>query len=143
MMAADAALGRANPWRELFDVGRTKIRGGLWDYLTENKDYPYYLVRDRFAGAQGRSLRAVRRGQGKIIDLHGERVAAYRAPDGSVTLRSPVCTHLGCLVQWNIAEQTWDCPCHGSRFQPTGDVISGPAESPLREVEAPARARHA
>jgi Rieske Fe-S protein len=134
-------LGRANPWRELFDTGRTKVRAGLWDYIKENKDYPYYLIRDRFAGPEGRSLRSVRRGQGKILDLEDTRVAAYRAPDGSVTLKSPICTHLGCIVAWNAAEHTWDCPCHGSRFAPSGQVISGPAESPLGEPKA--RARHA
>ena len=75
MIAADGILGATNPWTELFDTGRTKIRGGAWDYLSENKDYPYYLIRDRFAGAEGRSLRAVKRGEGKMIDLTGQRVA--------------------------------------------------------------------
>jgi glycine/D-amino acid oxidase-like deaminating enzyme/nitrite reductase/ring-hydroxylating ferredoxin subunit len=139
MMASDAALGRSNPWRDLFDIGRTKIRGGLWDYLAENKDYPYYMIRDRFAGAEGRSLRALGRGEGKLLEIDGERVAAYRAEDGAVTMRSPICTHLGCVVQWNTAERTWDCPCHGSRFSPKGEVLGGPAESPLAEVELPAR----
>jgi glycine/D-amino acid oxidase-like deaminating enzyme/nitrite reductase/ring-hydroxylating ferredoxin subunit len=139
MMASDAATGRVNPWRELFDIDRTKIRGGLWDYLAENKDYPYYIVRDRFAGAEGRSLRALERGEGKLLDIDGERVAAYRAEDGSVTMRSPVCTHMGCTVQWNSAERTWDCPCHGSRFSPKGEVLGGPAESPLAEVTLQAR----
>jgi glycine/D-amino acid oxidase-like deaminating enzyme/nitrite reductase/ring-hydroxylating ferredoxin subunit len=148
MMATDAATGRSNPWRELFDIDRTKIRGGLWDYLTENKDYPYYIIRDRFAGAEGRSLRALARGEGKLLDIDGERVAAYRAEDGAVTMRSPICTHMGCTVQWNSAERTWDCPCHGSRFSPKGDVLAGPAESPLAHVEFPApkerpRTRHA
>jgi glycine/D-amino acid oxidase-like deaminating enzyme/nitrite reductase/ring-hydroxylating ferredoxin subunit len=139
MMASDAALGHSNPWRELFDIGRTKIRGGLWDYLTENKDYPYYMIRDRFAGAEGKSLRALERGEGKLLEIDGERVAAWRAEDGSVTMRSPICTHLGCVVQWNKAERTWDCPCHGSRFSPKGEVLAGPAESPLAEVTLPAR----
>jgi glycine/D-amino acid oxidase-like deaminating enzyme/nitrite reductase/ring-hydroxylating ferredoxin subunit len=141
MMACDAVLGRGNPWRDLFDVGRVKIRGGAWDYLKENVDYPYYLIRDRFAGAEGKSLRALRRGQGKILDLDGTRVAAYRAADGAVSLRSPICTHLGCVVGWNDAERTWDCPCHGSRFAPDGKVISGPAESPLDEIPKPSRSR--
>jgi glycine/D-amino acid oxidase-like deaminating enzyme/nitrite reductase/ring-hydroxylating ferredoxin subunit len=132
IMACDTVSGRANPWKELFDPGRTKIRGGLWDYLRENKDYPYYLVRDRFAGAEGRTLRSLRRGEGKILQLEGKRVAAYRNEAGAVTLLSPVCTHLGCLVGWNTAERTWDCPCHGSRFEPTGQVLAGPAESPLK-----------
>lgn len=135
-MACDAALGRSNPWRDLFDVGRAKLRGGLWDYLKENRDYPYYLIRDRFAGPDGRSFREIRRGQGKLLDIDGERVAAYRHADGSISARSAVCTHMGCLVQWNLAEQTWDCPCHGSRFTVEGEVIAGPAESPLPPAAA-------
>jgi glycine/D-amino acid oxidase-like deaminating enzyme/nitrite reductase/ring-hydroxylating ferredoxin subunit len=135
MIAADGILGRANPWTELFDTGRTKIRGGLWDYVRENTDYPYYLIRDRFAGADSRTLRSVKRGEGKIVDLAGTRAAVYRDEDGAAILRSPTCTHLGCEVRWNNAERTWDCPCHGSRFKPTGQVLAGPAESPLSEIE--------
>jgi glycine/D-amino acid oxidase-like deaminating enzyme/nitrite reductase/ring-hydroxylating ferredoxin subunit len=138
MMARDAALGRSNPWRELFDVHRTKLRGGTWDYLKENKDYLYYLVRDRFAASE-KSLRAVPRGEGRLVDLNGEQVAAYRNEQGVVTLRSPVCTHMGCLVGWNDAGKTWDCPCHGSRFKPNGDVLAGPAESPLAEATPKAK----
>jgi glycine/D-amino acid oxidase-like deaminating enzyme/nitrite reductase/ring-hydroxylating ferredoxin subunit len=134
MMMADAILGRSNPWSDLFDPGRKAVRHGLWDYLKENTSYPYYLVRDRFAGAGGRSLRAVRRGEGKVIERDGKKVAAYRDPDGGVTVRSATCTHMGCLVRWNASEKTWDCPCHGSRFATDGKVISGPAESPLGEV---------
>jgi Rieske Fe-S protein len=105
----------------------------VWDYVKENTDYPYYLIRDRFAGAEGRSLRAIKRGEGCVIDRKGEKVAAFRDRDGAVTLTSAICTHLGCVVAWNPAERTWDCPCHGSRFTPDGRVISGPAESPLPE----------
>ena len=91
--------------------------------------------RDRFAGVEAKSVRAVRRGQGKVIERRGSKVAAFRDTDGTVTLRSAICTHMGCLVGWNTAERTWDCPCHGSRFKPNGDVISGPAEEPLSEVD--------
>jgi Rieske Fe-S protein len=63
-------------------------------------------------------------------------VAAYRDPDGTLTVRSATCTHMGCLVAWNDGDGTWDCPCHGSRFSPEGAVISGPAESPLAEPES-------
>jgi glycine/D-amino acid oxidase-like deaminating enzyme/nitrite reductase/ring-hydroxylating ferredoxin subunit len=135
MMISEAILGRANPWTELFDPSRKALGRGLWEYLKENADYPYYMIRDRFAGAEGRSLRAVKRGQGTIIERNGARVAAYRDPSGAVTLRSATCTHMGCLVAWNPAEGTWDCPCHGSRFRTTGEVMSGPAESPLAHVE--------
>jgi Rieske Fe-S protein len=133
MMAADRIAGRANPWADLFDPRRKKIRGGLWDYIKENKDYPYYLARDRFAGAEGKSTRAVARGTGKVLDIDGQRLAVYRDERGNTIKRSAVCTHMGCLVGWNTAERTWDCPCHGSRFKPDGSVIAGPAEAPLPE----------
>lgn len=135
MLIADAIDGQDNPWAELFDPGRLALRRGLWEYVKENADYPYYMLRDRFAGPQGRSVRAVKRGQGKVIEHNGEKVAAYRDSRGTLTLRSAVCTHMGCVVGWNDAEGTWDCPCHGSRFTPQGDVLAGPAESPLSEVE--------
>jgi len=134
MMARDAVLGRRNPWDELFDTGRTKVKAGVWDYIKENVDYPYYLIRDRIVGPDAKTLRAVGRGTGKIVDYQGNKVAAYRSEAGKLTLLSPVCTHLGCHVEWNEAEATWDCPCHGSRFKPTGGVLSGPAEAPLEEL---------
>jgi glycine/D-amino acid oxidase-like deaminating enzyme/nitrite reductase/ring-hydroxylating ferredoxin subunit len=130
MMAADRIMNRANPWTALFDPAR-KTLGGVWDYLSENKDYAYYLIRDRFAGTEGKSLRSVPRGGGKVLTIDGKAVAVSRDDRGAVTKKSAVCTHMGCLVDWNAAERTWDCPCHGSRFKPGGAVIAGPAESPL------------
>jgi len=137
MMALDAFQEKRNPWSELFDVSRKKLKGGTWDYIKENKDYPYYLVRDWLGGAEGKSLKQVPRGQGKILNLNGRKVAAYRDESGKVSLRSPVCTHLKCIVGWNNAEKTWDCPCHGSRFKATGEVITGPAEEDLAEIPLP------
>jgi glycine/D-amino acid oxidase-like deaminating enzyme/nitrite reductase/ring-hydroxylating ferredoxin subunit len=134
MMAVDAMLRRKNPWQELFDVHRRKLIGGTWRYLQENKDYPYYMVRDRVAAAEGDSLEALGRGEGKILSLGGKKVAAFRDSAGKLSLCSPVCTHLKCIVGWNDAEKTWDCPCHGSRFRPDGEVISGPAEEPLEKL---------
>jgi glycine/D-amino acid oxidase-like deaminating enzyme/nitrite reductase/ring-hydroxylating ferredoxin subunit len=135
MMFADHVSGRANPWAELFDPGRTKIKGGLWDYIKENKDYPYYLIRDRFAGGSAQSLRSIKRGSGEIVEIDGHPAAAYRGMDGQIHVLSAVCTHMGCYVHWNNAERTWDCPCHGSRFKVTGEVLAGPAEEPLAPIE--------
>ncbi len=135
VMMSEAALGAVNPWTDLFDPSRTAILRGAWEYVKENKDYPYYLIRGRFAGAEGKSLRGLKRGHGTVIEREGRKVAAYRGGDGDVLQRSATCTHMGCIVGWNDAERTWDCPCHGSRFKPNGDVISGPAESPLPPVE--------
>ena len=134
MMALDAFTGRSNPWAELLDVHRKKLRGGTLEYLRQNKDYPYYLVRDHVRGVEGESTDDLSPGEGKILRLEGKKVAAYRDDEGKVSLCSPVCTHLKCIVAWNSAEKTWDCPCHGSRFSPTGEVLSGPAEEPLETV---------
>jgi glycine/D-amino acid oxidase-like deaminating enzyme/nitrite reductase/ring-hydroxylating ferredoxin subunit len=135
MMTADAILGRRNPWADLFEPRRKALKSGLWDYLKENADYPYYMIRGRFAGAEGRSLREVKRGEGKVIERNGQKAAVYRDASGAVVIRSATCTHMGCVVAWNAAEQTWDCPCHGSRFTTAGDVIGGPAETPLPAIE--------
>jgi Rieske Fe-S protein len=62
------------------------------------------------------------------------KVAVYRDDGGKLHERSAVCPHLGCIVQWNDAEKTWDCPCHGSRFEKLGSVINGPANRALNEV---------
>jgi glycine/D-amino acid oxidase-like deaminating enzyme/nitrite reductase/ring-hydroxylating ferredoxin subunit len=136
MMAVDAFLKRKNPWADLFDVHRKKILGGTWKFLNENKDYPYYMVRNWLGRAESKSLRSVKTDRGKIIHINGHKVAAYRNAHGKISIHSPVCTHLGCIVEWNGAEKTWDCPCHGSRFAATGEVLSGPAEKPLAKIDA-------
>ena len=147
LMAVDAVLGRPNPWRKLFDPGRKKVRGGTWDYLKENKDFPYHFVHDRMVRPTARSFRDLAPGEGKVMEFQKRKVAAYRDPAGRVNVCSAVCTHLQCIVAWNPAEKTWDCPCHGSRFHPDGRVISGPAEEPLPRLSAltgrPVRPRRA
>ena len=134
IMARDWTTGRKNPWTDLFAVDRKKIKGAMWNYLRENKDYPYYMIKDRLARAEADSVRELKPGEGMIIGRRGKKVAAFRDPKGHIHRLSPVCTHLGCLVRWNSSESTWDCPCHGSRFKPTGEVIAGPAEEPLPPI---------
>jgi glycine/D-amino acid oxidase-like deaminating enzyme/nitrite reductase/ring-hydroxylating ferredoxin subunit len=138
MMICDQILGNENPWQDLFDVNRKPLRGGVWDYLRENFDYPYYLVKDLFGRPEGQSTRDVKRGEGKILNLDGKRVACSRDERGKTKLVSATCTHMGCLVHWNPAEKTWDCPCHGSRFHANGKVLAGPAETPLESAKQPA-----
>jgi len=144
LMATDAALGRENPWQDIFALDRKKIVGGSWRFLRQNMDYPYYMLKDRLTPAEGSSPDEVPPGQGKILKIGGERVACYRNESGKTTMVSAVCTHMGCLVHWNDAERTWDCPCHGSRFKTDGEVLAGPADTPLEPVKPePGRARKA
>jgi Rieske Fe-S protein len=130
VMARDWVTGLANPWTDLFSVQRKKL-SAVWDYLAENKDYPYYLAKGRLEAADTDSLKDVPNGDGRVVRLGGRKAAAYRREDGTLSTCSAVCPHLGCIVTWNAAEKTWDCPCHGSRFQATGEVIAGPAEDGL------------
>lgn len=136
LMARDHFAGRRNPWSDLFEVGRRKILGGGWRYVTENLDYPYHMLRDRLAKADLPNPDLIRFGEGAITKVNGKKTAAFRDEAGKLTLLSPVCTHLGCIVRWNAADKTWDCPCHGSRFKATGEVFAGPAETPLRPAAA-------
>ncbi len=138
MMALDSITGRKNPWTELFDPHRKTVVGGTLNFIEENKDYPFYALRDRLADAPDIPLTSLRCSEGKIISLNGKKVAAYCNADGHITLCSPVCTHLKGIVHWNNAEHTWDCPCHGARFRATGEVIAGPAESDLEKLPLPA-----
>ena len=134
MMARDWVTGRKNPWTDLFAVDRKKLKGATWNYVRENKDYPYYMIKDRIARPEAESVREIKRGQGMVVGSRGKKRAVFRDRNGDLHQLSPVCTHLGCLVRWNPAESTWDCPCHGSRFKPTGEVIAGPAEEALAPI---------
>lgn len=135
MMFCDYIQGRDNPWKDLFAMNRHMLHGGLLEYLKQNIDFPYYLVTDSLKPAEAKSTRSVRRGQGKIVMVNDQKAACYRDETGKLSMVSPVCTHMGCLVHFNDAEKTWDCPCHGSRFSTTGEVIGGPAEAPLEKIE--------
>ncbi|MDB6139348.1 MAG: puuB 1 [Verrucomicrobiaceae bacterium] len=134
MMFRDHVLGVANPWADLLSVNRKPL-SKTWDYLKENKDYPYYLVKGLLTGA-GSDVEQLKPGEGKLMRCSGKKVAAYRQEDGTLRLLSPVCPHLGCTVAWNNAEKSWDCPCHGSRFSATGELIGGPAETSLEPVKS-------
>jgi Rieske Fe-S protein len=135
MINSDLILGRESPWASTFDATRVKPLAGAKDFVTENVDFPAHLVVDRLKGAEADSYEEVGRGQGRIVKVKGHKVAAFRDQHGRMHALDPVCTHLGCLVQFNDAEQTWDCPCHGSRFQTDGTVINGPAVKGLSPAE--------
>ena len=108
---------------------------GQMQVLREGSDYPAALVRDRFAGSEAASFDAVPPGEGRLIRAHDRTLAVYRDESGGLHACSATCTHLGCHVHWNHAERSWDCPCHGSRFDVDGQVLNGPATKPLRNGE--------
>ncbi|MDX1962040.1 MAG: FAD-dependent oxidoreductase [Pirellulales bacterium] len=133
MMAADWFLGKNNPWEQLFQAERINV-STAWNYLVENKDYPWYLIKGFMSTPAAQSIQEILVGEGKILILNGERAAVYRQADGGVAACSAVCPHMGCVVRWNHEDTTWDCPCHGSRFNTEGMVLAGPAEKPLKPL---------
>jgi glycine/D-amino acid oxidase-like deaminating enzyme/nitrite reductase/ring-hydroxylating ferredoxin subunit len=136
MIASDLILERENAWARLFDATRVKPLAAAKEFVSENLDFPAHLIGDRLKKAEAESLRAVKPGEGKIVERDGHKVAAYRDDKGTVHAVDPVCTHMKCLVEFNSAEKSWDCPCHGSRFTPDGKVINGPAMKDLEKVKS-------
>ncbi len=132
MLLSDLILGQQNPWEALFDATRVKPWAAALSYLSENMDFPAHLIADRLSPGREPRLETLRENEGALIRVGGKKVAAYRDPEGRMHLLSPVCPHLGCYVNWNEAEKSWDCPCHGSRFDPVGRLLNGPAVTNLR-----------
>jgi len=127
LLLSDLVLGRENPYASLFDPTRLNPRASAVKLVTENAVAGVRFVADRLSKPGARGIGDLARGEGDIVRHRGEKVAAYRDDDGVVTAVSPVCTHLGCQVNFNRAERSWDCPCHGSRFAVDGSVLQGPA----------------
>jgi glycine/D-amino acid oxidase-like deaminating enzyme/nitrite reductase/ring-hydroxylating ferredoxin subunit len=127
LVLADRLAGRDNPWAALLDPNRLTLRASAGRAIKENAEAGVRFVIDRLTKRGGRPIEDLRPGEGDIVSLDGEKVAAYRDEAGTVTAVSPTCTHLGCQVNWNTAELSWDCPCHGSRFAVDGVVLEGPA----------------
>ncbi len=128
ILIRDLITGKSNPWTELFAPTR-KATTGAWEYIWENKDYPTYLLKGLVTPSG--TVDELRRGTGEVTKLNGEKRAVYCDEHGKRTVLSPICPHMGCVVAWNDAEKTWDCPCHGSRFSAKGELLAGPAESGL------------
>lgn len=135
MLLVDLLLGHENGWADLFRPSRVKPLASARKFVSENASVAYRFVADRLSPAARESGEQLAPGEGKLCTARGKKLALYRDPTGHLHALDPRCTHLGCLVQWNGADRTWDCPCHGSRFEPQGKVLEGPAVQALRSEE--------
>lgn len=133
MILRDLILGQPNPWAELYDATRPTPFISQ-DSIKNNLDVGTHWIGDRFKGLFD-SPENVKPGEGKLVTAKGEKVAAYRDDAGVLHQVSAVCPHLGCIVAWNGAEKSWDCPCHGSRFDTEGNILEGPAVNPLKSCQ--------
>jgi glycine/D-amino acid oxidase-like deaminating enzyme/nitrite reductase/ring-hydroxylating ferredoxin subunit len=130
MIIVDLAAGRESPWLPVFDATRVKPVAGAKEFAKENLAVAAHLV-GGYLSRKPKSYDELEPGHAAIMKVDGDNVAAFKDEQGVVHAVSAVCTHMGCLVGWNATDRTWDCPCHGSRFELDGEVIHGPATKPL------------
>ena len=133
ILVTDLIMGRDNSWLDLYDPSRKAIHG-VSRFLKELGNTVAQYA-DWVKGGDVDSPQQVPPGEGAILRKGEKRIAIYRDDDGIIHALSAACTHLGCVVSWNAAEKTWDCPCHGSRFSVNGRILHGPASKPLEAIQ--------
>lgn len=134
MMLADEIIGRANPWQSLYRVGRIDQGQRPEGFERESTRAPTSAPLQLDAAARAQ-LDAVQPGENRQLEVQGQPLAVYRTAEGALHVVSGKCTHMGCALKWNGAETSWDCECHGSRFDCAGKVLEGPALAPLPRLD--------
>ena len=129
----DYIMGEKSLFHEVFKPARFKADPSIKQFLAQNFDVSAHLVEGKLE-LVGNRPEALKKGEGGIIQWRGERAGAYKDEEGRLHVLDTTCTHMGCEVEWNSAEHTWDCPCHGSRFSFDGAVMEGPAKQPLLKI---------
>jgi len=131
LLISDVILRRENPWEKIYDPSRITM-GAAAKFLSANVNVAAQY-RDWLTPGSDGDPHKMPLGSGAVVREGASKIALYRRPDGDVVRLSAVCPHLGCIVSWNPNEATWDCPCHGSRFTPDGEVLNGPASDALKK----------
>jgi Rieske Fe-S protein len=138
MLLADMLTARENAWLKAFDATRGTNLATAAQFVKENANVAAQYLKDMPVGNVSH-FSEIKPGEGKTIEIDSEKLAVYRDEENQLHVCSAVCTHMKCIVNWNNAERTWDCPCHGSRFMIDGSVIEGPAIENLqrKKVDIP------
>ena len=134
-MIADHILGLVNKYETLLSPSRMKPVAGFTEFVKENADVAYRFIADRLRTQDIDSLAELAPGTGMVVKYQDEKLAIYKDNTGKVTALNPVCTHAGCIVNFNQTEQSWDCPCHGGRYDCYGKVITGPPTKDLAQIK--------
>lgn len=131
ILIADLINGRENKWAKIYDPKRLKLFAAGNTFFKETVDGTINYLKNKFSGIKSTELADIPVDEGRVVELDGKKVAAYRDENDSLHIVGAECAHLKCIVKWNNTEKTWDCPCHGSRYTFDGKVINGPANSDL------------
>lgn len=134
MIIADEITETPNEWAGLYNAHRFTPVKSAKQFLKENINVAGEYLKDLPGMKDTSEFGDVKPGTGAIVEKDHSKIAAYRDENGKLSLVSAVCTHMKCIVSWNNAEKTWDCPCHATRFKPDGTVLEGPAYHPLHKI---------
>ncbi|MFC7393420.1 FAD-dependent oxidoreductase [Scopulibacillus cellulosilyticus] len=134
MLLSDIVLEKENPYKNLYSPSRFYADPSLKTFLKQNTDVAGHLIKGKFEIFNKR-VDDLSKGEAGIVTYDGKRAGAYIDDQGECHIVDTTCTHLGCEVEWNSGDRTWDCPCHGSRYSYTGEVVEGPAEKPLKKLK--------
>lgn len=129
MILRDLIISVKSPWQEVYNPERLTISASAKNFVVQNLNVAVQLTKGKLSTVPDHV--EIKPGEGKIIEAHGQRAGAHRDDQGKLHVVDTTCTHMGCELNWNSAETSWDCPCHGSRFSDDGDIIEGPAVKPL------------
>lgn len=134
LLMKDLVLNKQNRFEQLFSPTRFYANPSIKNFLTQNAEVVGQLLKGKLK-IPTKTIADLNTNEGSIVIINGKRKGAYRDNDRNIHLVDPTCTHIGCEVEWNSGENTWDCPCHGSRFSYSGEVIEGPAEKGLQKYD--------
>ncbi|WP_210468743.1 FAD-dependent oxidoreductase [Sporosarcina sp. 6E9] len=134
LLFRDMVLGKENNFQKLYSPSRFYAHPSMMNFLKENANVVGQLIKGKLEWSKT-NPEELSKGEGAVITLDGHRKGAYKDDEGKLHIVDTTCTHIGCEVEWNNGDRTWDCPCHGSRFSFTGEVIEGPAEKPLQKYD--------
>lgn len=134
LLFRDIILKKKNKYQELYSPSRFHLNPSLKNILTENANVVSHLIKGKLEIPQ-KSINHLTNDEGAVINIEGHRKGAYKDKEGLLHIVDTTCTHMGCEVKWNNGDRSWDCPCHGSRFSYTGEVLEGPAEKPLQRYD--------
>ena len=134
MMISEMIFQKENKYEKLFDPSRFNVAAGFTDTLKENADAVFHLIGDKFRADKIDSLSEIKNDEGKTVSYDGKTMSIYRDTNGKLFAVSSACTHMGGNVGWNDTEKSWDCPCHGARFDIEGKLLNGPAIMNLEKI---------
>lgn len=134
MLISDLILGRDNPYERLYAPSRFPLDPSIKTFVKENMNVAAHLIGGKL-DRPDKEIKDIQHNEGAVITIKGKRAGAYKDNSGELFVVDTTCTHMGCEVNWNSGDKTWDCPCHGSRFSHEGEVMEGPAEEPLKRID--------